>query len=50
MSSKNKTVGVLLYAISSLLLIFLLGPIGIGIAAVMGFLMLAGLLSSLSRK
>jgi TM2 domain-containing membrane protein YozV len=51
MTLKNVATGLLLYAIASLLFIFLLGPsIAIGVVALMGFLMVAGLLSSLLRK
>jgi hypothetical protein len=50
MSLKDLIAGILVYAISSLLLILLLGPIGVGIVAIMGFLMLVGLLSSRLRK
>jgi|GEM_PF-2428574 hypothetical protein len=50
MVRKNVAVSAVLYAASSLLLIILLGPIGAGIAAVMGFLIFAGFLSALSKK
>lgn len=50
MTRQSMAVGIVLYAIAALLLILLLGPIGVGIAAVMGFLLIVGLLSSLSRK
>jgi hypothetical protein len=51
MTLKNAATGLLLYAIASLLFIFLLGPpIAIGVVVLMGFLMVVGLLSSLLRK
>jgi hypothetical protein len=50
MTKKNIAVSTVLFAASSLLLVLLLGPIGIGIVLVMGFLLLTGLFSSMFKK